>query len=105
MTKETIEILQSTEDMRRETPLETPGGRAFTRRTVSRLTRMTWPTSRTMYSGSSARFGSEVMPERASVLTWYWSMPHSSALRFAGNLFAVEGQHVALPGNQETHSD
>ena len=31
--------------------------------TVSRLTRMTWPTRRTMYWGSSSRLGSEVMPK------------------------------------------
>jgi len=36
---------------------------------VSRLTVMTWPMRRTMYSGSSARLGSLVMPLRLSVET------------------------------------
>jgi hypothetical protein len=56
-------------------------GNALTIRIVSRLTRTTWPTKRTMYSSSSARFGSERMPLRLSSLTWYWSMTHSRALR------------------------
>lgn len=56
-------------------------GKGFTILTVSRLTRITWPTSRTMYSGSSGRFGSERMPLCLSSVTWYWSITHSSALR------------------------
>src|ERR1035437_7629222 len=44
-------------------------GSAFTIFIVSRLTVMTWPTRRTMYSGSSARLGSLVMPVRVSVET------------------------------------
>ena len=42
---------------------------------------MTWAMRRTMYSGSSARLGSLVMPLRLSVETWYWSMTHSRAER------------------------
>jgi hypothetical protein len=34
-----------------------------------------------MYSSSSGLLGSLVMPERLSVLVWYWSMTQSSALR------------------------
>ena len=34
-----------------------------------------------MYSGSSLRFGSDSMPERESMLTWYWSMTQSRAER------------------------
>ena len=49
---------------RRPTP--NPSGSASTILTVSTLTRTTWPTRRTMYSGSSARFGSDRMPDRAS---------------------------------------
>src|SRR5262249_3526411 len=56
-------------------------GKSLTIRTVSKLTRTTWPTSRTMYSESSGRFGSERMWLRLSSLTWYWSMTHSRALR------------------------
>src|SRR5947208_731630 len=56
-------------------------GKAPTMRTVSRLTRTTWPTNLTMYSSSSARLGSERTPLRWSSLTWYWSMTHSRALR------------------------
>jgi hypothetical protein len=48
---------------------EKRSGRAFTIFTVSTLTRTTCPTSRTMYSGSSSRFGSLVIPLRLSVLT------------------------------------
>ena len=58
-------------------------GSAKSSRTVSTLTRTTWPTNRTMYSSSSGRFGSDWMPLRLSVLTWYWSMTHSKALRLA----------------------
>ena len=46
-----------------------------------RLTVMTWPIRRTMYSGSSGRLGSLVMPLRASVLIRYWSITQSSAER------------------------
>jgi len=46
-------------------------GRLATILTVSTLTRVIWPTRRTMYWGSSARLGSEVMPLRLSVETWY----------------------------------
>ena len=46
-------------------------GNASTILTVSTLTRTTWPTRRTMYSGSSGLFGSLVMPERLSVLIPY----------------------------------
>ena len=60
-------------------------------RTVSRLTRTTWPTSRTMYSGSSARFGLLRMPLRLSVVTWYWSMTHSSALRLPSRYSNTSG--------------
>ena len=56
-------------------------GRASMSFMVSTLTRTTWPTRRTMYSGSSGRLGSERMPDRLSSLTWYWSTTHSSALR------------------------
>src|SRR5450755_3277147 len=49
--------------------------------TVSTETVATCPSSRTIYSGSSGRFGSFTMPERASVETRYWSTTHSSALR------------------------
>ena len=34
-----------------------------------------------MYSASSSRLGSDSMPLRLSVLTWYWSMTHSTAER------------------------
>jgi hypothetical protein len=34
-----------------------------------------------MYSASSARFGSLVMPLCLSVLNWYWSITNSSAER------------------------
>ncbi len=44
-------------------------GRPATMRTVSMLTRTTWPTRRTMYSGSSEWLGSEWMPLRLSLLT------------------------------------
>jgi hypothetical protein len=44
-------------------------GRAFTIFTVSRLTVITWPIKRRMYSLSSSRLGSLVMPERLSVET------------------------------------
>jgi len=44
-------------------------GRLLTILTVSMLTRATWPTRRTMYSGSSARFGSERRRLRLSSLT------------------------------------
>ena len=53
-------------------------------RTVSMLTRTTWPTSRTMYCSLSGRFGSERMPLRLSVVTWYWSTTHSRALLAEG---------------------
>ena len=49
--------------------------------TVSTLRRTTWPTRRTMYSGSSGLLGSERMAVRLSSLTRYWSMTHSRALR------------------------
>ncbi len=63
-------------------PAYTPsGGNAPTIFTVSRLTVMTCPIRRTMYSGSSSRFGSLVMPLRLSVEIWYWSITHSSAER------------------------
>ena len=57
-------------------------GNPFTIFTVSTLTRITCPTRRTMYCGSSSRLGSEVMPLRLSVQTWHWSMTHSRAERF-----------------------
>ena len=47
------------------------GGRERTILTVSRLTLTTCPIKRRMYVGSSARFGSLVMPLRLSVETWY----------------------------------
>ncbi len=46
-------------------------GKARTIPTVSKLTRTTCPTSRTMDEGSSSRFGSLVIPLRLSVETWY----------------------------------
>ena len=46
-------------------------GKLLTTFIVPRLTVMTWPTRRTMYSGSSARLGSFTMPLRLSVETWY----------------------------------
>jgi hypothetical protein len=66
--------------------VELPGtahsdGNAATIWTVSTLTRTSRSTSRTMYSGSSSRLGSVVMPERLSVETWYWSMTQSIAMR------------------------
>src|SRR5438067_10800890 len=47
------------------------GGRERTIVTVSRLTLTTCPIRRRIYVGSSARFGSLVMPLRLSVETWY----------------------------------
>lgn len=47
-------------------PLVQKLGNPFTIRTVSTLTRTTWPTRRTMYSGSFERLGSERMPLRLS---------------------------------------
>jgi hypothetical protein len=48
---------------------ENSPGSAFTIFTVWTLTRITCPTSRTMYCGSSSRFGSLVIPLRWSVQT------------------------------------
>ena len=48
---------------------------------VFRLTAMTWPTKRTMYSSSSGRFRSEIGLPLASLSTWYCSITHSEALR------------------------
>jgi hypothetical protein len=42
-------------------------GRLLTSLIVSRLTRMTWPTRRTMFSGSSGILESLKVPERLSV--------------------------------------
>ncbi len=60
-------------------PASASAGKEATSRTVSRLTRTIWPTSRTMYSGSSARLGSERMP--LCSVTWYWSMSQPRAPR------------------------
>ena len=55
-----------------------------------------------MYSGSSSRLGSLVMPLRLSVETWYWSMTHSRARAVAEAVFvgfgrdAGEGQEVVV---------
>ena len=46
-------------------------GKPFTIFTVSKLTCTTCPTRSTMYSGSSLRLGSLLMPERLSTLTRY----------------------------------
>jgi hypothetical protein len=45
-----------------------------------------------MYSGSSARLGSFVMPLRLSVETWYWSMTHSRAERLPNVSGGIVGQ-------------
>jgi len=57
------------------------GGREATRSGVFRERVMIWANRRVMYWGSSSRLGSEVMPERGSVVIWYWSMIHSRAER------------------------
>src|SRR5438552_1387434 len=59
--------------------------------TVSKLTRTTCPTRRTMYSGSSARFGSDLIPLRLSSLTWYWSITHSRAERLPRRYWKTSG--------------
>ena len=56
-------------------------GNPATISTVSRLTLITLPIRRTIYSGSSARLGSFSMPLRLSVFTRYWSITQSSAQR------------------------
>src|SRR5947208_15970444 len=66
-------------------------GNSLTIRTVSTLTLTTYPTSRTIYSGSSARFGSDLMPLHLSSLTWYWSITHSRALRLPRQYWKVSG--------------
>ncbi|GEM_PF-6561463 len=52
-------------------PCTASTGSAFTIFTVSTLTCTTWRMRRRMYSGSSSRLGSLVMPLRLSVETWY----------------------------------
>ena len=64
-----------------KTPASPNCGSPSTMATVSRLTLITLPMRRRMYSGSPARLGSLTMPLRLSVLTRYWSMTHSSAAR------------------------
>ena len=44
-----------------------------------------------MYSGSSARLGSERMPLCLSSVAWYWSITHSSALRLPNRYSKVSG--------------
>ena len=44
-----------------------------------------------MYSGSSGRLGSLVMPLRLSVLAWYWSITHSRAERLPRRYSKVSG--------------
>lgn len=56
-------------------------GNPATTSTVSRLTLITLPIRRTIYCGSSARFGSFTIPLRLSVFTLYWSITHSNADR------------------------
>ena len=46
-------------------------GKPLTMSTVSKLTVMTCPIKRRIYSGSSSRFGSFLMPLRLSILTRY----------------------------------
>ena len=68
--------------MSSSTPSPAPSpGNPSTIPTVSKLTLITFPTNRTIYSGSSPRFGSFTIPLRLSVFTRYWSITHSSADR------------------------